>query len=290
MVHETSLAISRIESELKGKDFGLDQIRSLQSKLRSKDTDRVEARVKVGQLEQQILGLESKYDELEKERTRKLGDSVKETALKARKEAVKGAARAIGQLRDGWAGIVQTYLDTKLKETWNRVAQLDRLVEFTPDFHLSIKERGGEGNWITSAPSQANQRALALSFIGALIALSREVAETPAPGTASVFSGGDYCLVMDAPFATMDTHFKTKIPSGLVDLVPQIVLISSYDQWEGEVAGALGRKVGKQYVLELHKPGREGEDRTIQFGGRSVDYEVSETSASTDWSIIQEVV
>jgi DNA sulfur modification protein DndD len=51
VLHETSLAISRIQSELQGKDFGLDQIKALQGKLRSKDHELVDAKVKVGQLE-----------------------------------------------------------------------------------------------------------------------------------------------------------------------------------------------------------------------------------------------
>jgi hypothetical protein len=88
----------------------------------------------------------------------------------------------------------------------------------------------------------------------------------------------------------MDTYYKTTIPRGLAEIVPQIVLISSYDQWEGEVAGALEARAARRYVLELHKPGREGQDRQIQFGGRSVDYEVCEHAETTDWSVIREAV
>ena len=53
-----------------------------------------------------------------------------------------------------------------------------------------------------------------------------------------MFQGGDYPLVMDAPFATMD-YFKKTLPRGLRSVVPQMVLISTNDQWSGEVEASL---------------------------------------------------
>ena len=115
-------------------------------------------------------------------------------------------------MREGWLGIVQEYLDGQLKRNWARVAQLDRLVEFTSEFRLGIKERGPDSNWITSAPSSANRRALALSFVSALIKLASdiraEIRKKPDdPKRLQMFQGGEYPLVMDAPFAHIGSAF-----------------------------------------------------------------------------------
>jgi hypothetical protein len=145
---------------------------------------------------------------------------------------------------------------------------------------------------VRSAPSQANLRALALAFIGALISLAREVDEYVRHNTDSkaFYQGGVYGLVMDAPFATMDSHFKKTLPAGLITLVPQIVLMNSYDQWKGEIEQVMGNAVGRLFVLELHNPKVEVPERPVTVLSRSVPYEIGEPNESNDWTVIREVL
>jgi hypothetical protein len=91
-------------------------------------------------------------------------------------------------------------------------------------------------------------------------------------------------VLEDAPFATMDTEFKIRVPTGLRTVVPQLVIFSSYDQWKGEVESALGPSVGSRYVLELHRPGDVDSGKTIPFGKRLVDYVVAEPRSHIDCS------
>lgn len=105
-----------------------------------------------------------------------------------------------------------------------------------------------------------------------------------------MFQGGDYPLVMDAPFATMDKHFKQTVPSGLRSVVPQMVLLSNYDQWTGEVDDALRSSIGAAYALELHIPGDEDKTSSITFQDRRVDYVIAEPDAATDWTIVKKVI
>src|SRR5690606_856217 len=120
-----------------------------------------------------------------------------------------------------------------------------------PEFQLRIQERGPDGSWTTSAPSSANLRALALCFVSALIKLAAQIRDEDADAKrGQLFQGGDYPLVMDAPFATMDKYFKRTVPAGLRGVVPQLAMFINYDQWSGEVEEVLRTSVGSAYILE----------------------------------------
>ncbi|QDT16784.1 AAA family ATPase [Alienimonas californiensis] len=216
-------------------------------------------------------------------------------ALQSQRDIVVEAAEGLDRLREGWVAIIQQYLDRRLQENWEDVAQLPRSVSFTEEFELSIRERGPHGDWVRSAPSSANLRALALCFVSGLIQLAKDIGEDNAERRsrnerATMFEGGEFPLVMDAPFATMDEHFKRHVPAGLRRVVPQIVLITSWDQWSGDVSDTLGDSVDKAYVLELHNQGDPSKVRSITWApGTEVPYVVPERDAVTDWSELVEI-
>lgn len=289
-LHQVAGELSAIDSELKGKNFGIDHIHKLQQALRKVQDDVVDTRVAIQRSKDHIEELKENLETLQSERKAKSKEQAEVQVIERRIEAMQAVGQRLEEVRRRWSMMVQEYLDEELKNTWRRIAQLDRLVEFTPEFRLSIKEIGGDGTWRTSAPSSANLRAVALSFIAALIKLAAAMEEDEGDRAAlTPFRGGKYPLVMDAPFATMDTDFKSRVPLGLRAVVPQLVVFSSYDQWTGEVETALGPNVGAKYVLELHRPGDTDSGKTVNFGDRPVDYVVAEPNTHIDWSEIQEV-
>lgn len=284
--------ISAVDSDLEGKDFGLDYVQSLQNKLRSINDEITKQSVSKQRAEDALQKVSGKLEELRNHRKRLAKDQTEAQVIERRFSATQSVVKTLATLRSSWLMIVQEYLNGQLGANWKRVAQLERLVEFTEAFQLSIKERGPDGTWVTSAPSSANLRALALCFVSALIKLASEIGKEESMSEVrrqQPFQGGDYPIVMDAPFATMDAHFKRTIPLGLREVVPQMVLMTNYDQWEGEVETVLQPVVGSAYVLELHTPGDESTDVSIEFGGDTLDYVVGETDVETDWSVIKEV-
>ena len=284
--------ISAVDSELEGKDFGLEYVQALQNKLRKINDDRVQRSVEKKQTEDALSKLKERLEQLRDQRKRLAKDQSEAQIIERRFSATQNVVSTLNQLKTDWLSIVQSYLDGQLAENWKRVAQLDRLVEFTDSFQLSIKERGPDGMWVTSAPSSANLRALALCFVSALIKLAADIGNDESNSDSrrqQPFQGGDYPLVMDAPFATMDAHFKRTVPSGLREVVPQMVLMINYDQWRGEVESVLQSAIGSAHVLELHTPGGQEMDNSIPFGGGEIDYVVGESHADTDWSVLKEV-
>lgn len=227
--------ISALDSELEGKDFKIDEIRATQTRLRKINDDLRQRSADVTRAEDALREIDRKLEGLRADRDRKAKENQKTEVFQRRFTATQKVIAALTKMREGWLGIVQEYLDGQLKRNWERVAQLDRLVEFTPEFRLGIKERGPDSNWITSAPSSANRRALALCFVSALIKLASDIrAEMKKkPEDAKrlqMFHGGEYPLVMDAPFAHMDRHFKQTVPAGLRTVVPQVIILSNSDQ------------------------------------------------------------
>ena len=287
-LHELDEKISRLNAELDGSDFGQPDIQALQD--RRKDiVDKLQhEHQQLGKHEQYLAELNKQKDELIAKRSALETLSEKERILERRIAVVRSVAIAFQGLKHEWSEVIRAYINEDLNQTWAKIAQLERQLEFTSDYTLSMRERSGDRDrWVESAPSSANRRAMALVFISSLIRLAGEIAdqETP-PG---FFEGGAYPLVMDAPFATMDRFFKTQIPRGLSEVVPQIVLISSFDQFDGEVAAELAPRTGKWYVLELHRTDAQGKDLEVSIQGRSVPYVVGEPGAITDWTVIKEV-
>ena len=275
---------SGVEAQLEGKDFELEHITGLQATLSSLSDQHVDAAMRAGRRRSEVERLEAQREALKERRDKKL-EAEKEGARIGRQvDAVRKVRAALASLRSGWIGIVQRYLDTELKAKWKSMAQLDRLVEFDGEFRLNIKERGGDGEWRKSAPSSANRRALALGFVAALIRLADEASRD---NKSTWFTGGRYPLVMDAPFATMDSHFKSTVPRGLRQAIPQLVLVTNHDQWDGEVEAALSDSIGASYVLELHRPGESS--TTVRFRGAEVDYVVGESDSAFDWTEIRKI-
>jgi DNA sulfur modification protein DndD len=293
-IRRTVEEISSIDSELQGKDYGLDEIKGLQGKLRQVCDDLIIQNAEATRTQDAASAVERRLEELRATLKRLAKDNEQTELIQRRVDTTENVIRSLSQMREGWLTIVQEYLNNQVKENWGKVAQLDRQVDFTSEFHLTIKERGPDSKWIVSAPSSANLRALALCFVSALIKLASEIGREAKMKNDEVrkhqmFQGGDYPLVMDAPFATMDKHFKRTVPRGLRSVVPQMVLLSNYDQWTGEVDDALRTSIGAAFALELHIPGHEDKTSSIKFQEHTIDYVIAEPDAATDWTIIKEV-
>ena len=290
-IRKATERLSQIESKLRGKDFGIEYVKGLQTKRDRIKDDIAEAKVTISRERDKLIEAQAKLDDLRQQRKDKRQASEMEQLAQSRIDAVLAIQAAFEQVRTDWVAAVRHYLDGQLKENWGQIAQLDRLVEFSEEFQLHISEQLN-GEWFMSAPSQSYKRALALAFVAALIKLAKDISESvdaSKPAETSVFSGGLYPLVMDAPFAHMDEEFKRTIPRNLVSIVPQVIIISSHDQWDGPVEEALKASVGSRYVLELHRPRRFGPSKAVKMLGHDVDYVVAEDEESLDWSVLKEV-
>src|SRR5262249_38184226 len=133
-IRKTVEEISAIDSELEGKDFKIDEIRATQTRLRMVNDDLRQRSSDVTRAEDSLKDIDRKLEGLRDDRDRKAKVNEKTEVYQRRFTATQKVIAALTKMRDGWLEIVQEYLDGQLKRNWERVAQLDRLVEFTSEF------------------------------------------------------------------------------------------------------------------------------------------------------------
>jgi DNA sulfur modification protein DndD len=289
--------IADLERKLINVEYGVDDITELQRQWTTVEADVSTAQTTILQLKKRI-GTDdyaNHSDSLSswirrKEERRDLLNRGNEKArlITTRIRTTKRLSSSVRELRDRWLTIVQKYLDSRIKEVYDEVGQLDRMVSFDEQFRLSMKE-SVDGQWVDSAFSGANQKVLALCFIATFIELARRIRDDDSEKdsqTASLVSGAHFPMVMDAPFAKMDSHFCRTVPDYLSRVVPQLVIISSQKQWRGEVEAALSHRVSRAYVVHLHSSGA-GSSKSAEFRGQSIPYVSHDPEASPDYSMIE---
>lgn len=295
-VARTAGAISEVKRQIGGrKTVSTGEYDEIRGKYRQLEEDRVEHRAGVAELER-IIGigryegddrsLNAELRRLEKERERLSRDNVRAQSIARQIGLASLLAETVASLKTGWLSVVQEYLDDRIRKVYAEVGQLNRRISFDSDFRLRMEELV-DGYWRDSAPSDANQKVLAICFIASFIDLAKNVAESSRGESAPMLSTSEYPMVMDAPFAKMDSHFCTTVPRHLATVVPQIVLVTNYKQWSGEVASALKDRVGASYVLELHSA--QGVSRSVDVLGREAQYTVRDERAAPDYSVSERV-
>jgi DNA sulfur modification protein DndD len=92
-----------------------------------------------------------------------------------------------------------------------------------------------------------------LVFIASLLALARRRSEIPT--ILKGLSGNEYPLVTDSPFGQLSI-FRAGVAKWVPNLAPQVVLLVSPKQFDGDVAEALREtgRIGKRYYLTYHGP------------------------------------
>ena len=97
--------------------------------------------------------------------------------------------------------------------------------------------------------------------------------------------------MMDSPFGSLEEAYQRKIAEWIPTLAGQVVVMASKSQWSDQVESAFRKKIGKEYVLELHTP-KEGSAQTIGILNSQHPYVVETTDEHeyTEIRNIQEIV
>lgn len=116
------------------------------------------------------------------------------------------------------------------------------------------REEGEEVAEIDVALSTGQRQVTSLVFIASLLALARKRSEIPT--ILRGLSGNEYPLVTDSPFGSLSI-FRWGVAKWVPDLAPQVVLLVSPKQFDGDVAEDPARetgRVGRRYYLAYHGP------------------------------------
>ena len=145
--------------------------------------------------------------------------------------------------------------------------------------------------WIPYSPpvpkSTGENQILSLSFVAAVSKLARDIrSERVADGELSE-DWGEYPIVMDAAFGSLDENYQRSVAHALARLAPQLIVLVSKGQGMGEVFTELQPHVSNVGVVVAHTTNHQQPSETIVLDGR--EYPYFTTRADSDWSQLLEV-
>lgn len=176
-------------------------------------------------------------------------------------------------------------LTDKVRGLFAKISYTPYVPEVTESYALRLLESAG-GTALPVAASQGENQILSLAFIGAVIDVARDFTRTqeklPGPEAST------YPIVMDSPFGSLGSAYRTQVAEKITALADQVVLMVTPTQWNGEVAGALASRMGRSYVIEYCTTKSDIPPELIEIRGHSHSLVVKSTN-EFEYSTIREV-
>jgi DNA sulfur modification protein DndD len=176
-------------------------------------------------------------------------------------------------------------LTEKVRSLFAKISYTPYVPEVTETYALRLLESAG-GTALPVAASQGENQILSLAFIGAVIDVARDFTRNkeklPGPEAST------YPIVMDSPFGSLGSAYRTQVADKITALADQVVLMVTSTQWNGEVANALASRVGKSYVIEYCTTKSDIPSELIDIRGHSYSLVVKSPN-EFEYSIIREI-
>jgi len=208
--------------------------------------------------------------------------------IKLQKESVEKVAAAIEQIYLLQKEHVRNDLNNRISKIWNDAAIKAYEASVTDDFRLKLTKTVAGFPQLVHGASTGEKQVLALSFVGSLVEKAKENMDQAGDApTIGIPFGGEYPLVMDSAFGSLEDEYRGKVAEWIPSLAHQVVILVSKTQWRMEVEEKVRPRIGKEYILELHTQ-QEDADRDITIEGQEYPYVVT-TYDPAEQTIIREV-
>jgi DNA sulfur modification protein DndD len=249
--------INEIHQALGGKDN--EEVQSLEAKRKAHLLEKDAQNAKLGALDRDLDGFKEDLVRLT-EQIKQIEDQ-QEVAARAQRrvDAVEECSRVLQAILDAETAELRPILNDEIDSHFRKIIDREYWAELSADYKLRIRkkipgsEAGEEVTEIDVALSTGQRQVTSLVFIASLLALARKRAEIPT--ILKGLSGSEYPLVTDSPFGSLSI-FRYGVAKWVPDLAPQVVLLVSPRQFDGDVADALREtgRIGKRYYLAYHGP------------------------------------
>lgn len=234
-----------------------------------------QALVDVAVAEKAIRTIDEQYAEVRDKINKLKAQDARTALIKRQKEAAERVADVFDGVFRVQKETVRSRLDSLIGEIWQDAAIKDYTASIGLDYRLALTKRVGGIEQQVFGASTGEKQVLALSFVASLVRTAAE--HLTDDGRAKVLGvplGGDYPLVMDSAFGSLEDDYRAKVAEWVPKLAHQVVVLVSNTQWRVEVENVLKGKIGREYVLELHTS-KQNSDRSVSLNGRKYPYVVS---------------
>lgn len=241
----------------------------------------------LGVVRRDVADAETQIEQLRGQlRAAEVGDEQAQTA-KRRMELVQTVEETLKQILEIRSADMKQRLDTKVKAVFAKITVKPFYPELNDDFELSLLQRHEDGAILPVPKSTGENQILSLSFVAAVSELAREVSAERAREEGVHQDWGTYPIVMDAAFGSLDLNYQREVSRALAEMAPQMVVLVSKSQGQGQVLAELKPYVNHLGVIVSHSTNTAQDSETIELLGR--DFPYIRTGADSNWAELLEV-
>lgn len=256
-ISEREEDIEKIHQELGAKKD--EEVQSLENKRKSLSLENDSLHKELGRIETEIAKAIEDAESL-KTQIRQIEDKEEAAALAQRRvNAVEDCIKILADILEAEIRTIRPMLNDEINKLFRKIMTKDYWAELTDDYTLKIRKKiAGKlsdlnGQEIDAALSTGERTVTSLVFIASLVALAKKRSEIPT--ILKGLSGSVYPVAIDSPFGSLSI-FRRGVASYIPEMAPQVMLLVSPEQYNGQVEDALAesQRIGKRYYLAYHGP------------------------------------
>lgn len=254
-IRERDEEIEEIHQQLGGKDD--EEVQQLEEKRKSLQLERDAQNSALGRIDGQIEATREAISALENQ-IRQIADKEEAAARAQRRvDAVEDCAEILENILKAETEDLRPLLNDEIDSHFRKIMAKDYWAELTENYTLRIRKRvagsDGDETEIDAALSTGERTVTSLVFIASLVALAKRRSEIPT--ILRDLAGSAYPVAIDSPFGSLSI-FRDGVARNIPELAPQVLLLVSPEQYNGQVERALNEtgRVGKRYYLAYHGP------------------------------------
>jgi DNA sulfur modification protein DndD len=286
-IRERDEELEEIHQILGGKKD--EEVQNLEEKRKQLELDRVAQSSEEGALREKISVANEQKAALE-DQIRQIEDKEESAARAQRRvDAVEDCTKILEEILEAETQDLRPLLNDEIDRHFRQIMTKDYWAELTADYTLRIRKKVagsdgvGEFKEIDAALSTGERTVTSLVFIASLVALSKRRSEIPT--ILKGLSGSVLPVAIDSPFGSLSI-FRRGVAQYIPELAPQVLLLVSPEQYNGQVEEALNAsgRVGKRYYLRYHgatMPDRANPELVVN-GQAIQQYIPSETDEFTE--------
>ncbi len=256
-IRECDEEIEEIHQILGGKQD--EEVQHLEERRKALELQEHSFHSELGRIDTDIEAAKAEIDTLQKQ-IRQLQDREEAAARAQRRvDVVDDCIEILEQILEAETQDLRPLLNDEIDRHFRNIMTKDYWAELTESYTLRIRKQvagADEGDSPTEmdvALSTGERTVTSLVFIASLVALAKRRSEIPTILRGA--SGSAYPVAIDSPFGSLSI-FREGVARNIPELAPQVLLLVSPEQYNGQVERALddAGRVGKRYYLAYHGP------------------------------------
>lgn len=263
---------SEVAKQLKGDD-DID-VQALEDKHASLLGDIGQCNQRIGRLRSDHRREEALHSEAQKAFVKASKDDTRSRELKACLRIATEGLDALKSIQRVLTEGVRQQLNERIQATYDKISARPRTPELSSEFELRLWETGADGRRRRASNSTSENTILALSFVGGLVSLARDLEQDRVDDEAlrrlTEGNGGIYPVVVDAAFGSLDETYKIEVARALPKLASQLAIFVSKAQAQDTV-DELASQIGRQWIIVSHVA-KADRDEDLEIAGTAHPY------------------